>query len=69
MMGTLQSTERIMYLIYLFSITDHNKKALRSPVVTVCVRCTDSVELRLAAAAAALAFALGDLASASRKKW
>ena len=68
MMGALQSTERIMYLMYLFSITDHNKKALRSPVV--CVRCTDSVELRLAAAAAAaLAFALGDLASASRKKW
>ena len=67
MMGTLQSTESIMYLMYLFSITDHNKKALRSPVV--CVRCTDSVELRLAAAAAALAFALGDLASASRKKW
>lgn len=67
MMGALQSTERIMYYMYLFSITDHNKKALRSPFV--CVRCTDSVELRLAAAAAALAFALGDLASASRKKW
>ena len=65
MMGALQGTERIMYYMYLFSITDHNKKALRSPV---CVRCTDSVELRLAAAAA-LAFALGDLASASRKKW
>ena len=67
MMGALQGTERIMYYMYLFSITDHNKKALRSAVV--CVRCTDSVELRLAAAAAALAFALGDLASASRKKW
>ena len=66
MMGALQGTERIMYYIYLFSITDHNKKALRSPFV--CVRCTDSVELRLAAAAA-LAFALGDLGSASRKKW
>ena len=67
MMGALGNTERLMYYMYLFSITDHNKKALRSPVV--CVRCTDSVELRLAAAAAALAFALGDLASASRKKW
>jgi hypothetical protein len=67
MMGALQGIERIMYYMYLFSITDHNKKALRSPFV--CVRCTDSVELRLAAAAAALAFALGDLASASRKKW
>ena len=67
MMGALGNTERLMYYMYLFSITDHNKKALRSPFV--CVRCTDSVELRLAAAAAALAFALGDLASASRKKW
>ena len=67
MMGALGNTERLIYYMYLFSITDHNKKALRSPVV--CVRCTDSVELRLAAAAAALAFALGDLASASRKKW
>ena len=67
MMGALQGTDTIMYYMYLFSITDHNKKALRSPVV--CLRCTDSVELRLAAAAAALAFALGDLASASRKKW
>ena len=67
MMGALGNTERLIYYMYLFSITDHNKKALRSPFV--CVRCTDSVELRLAAAAAALAFALGDLASASRKKW
>ena len=67
MIGALQGNESIMYNMYLFSITDHNKKALRSPFV--CVRCTDSVELRLAAAAAALAFALGDLASASRKKW
>ena len=67
MMGALGSTESLIYYMYLFSITDHNKKALRSPVV--CLRCTDSVELRLAAAAAALAFALGDLASASRKKW
>ena len=56
MMGALQGTDTIMYYMYLFSITDHNKKALRSPVV--CLRCTDSVELRLAAAAAALAFAL-----------